>query len=166
VAVNPGKTKTTGMPGVLGGTTHQLTLDDAEALRRVPAVEQVVPVAFGAASVEGGGRSRSVILYGVNHEAAAAWRFAVAQGSFLPRMDPRRRASYAVLGARLARELFGNASSPGAGCGSAATRAGDRRLSRPAAGLTSTTPLTSRWRRTSSTSPSCTRSTWWRRTPR
>jgi hypothetical protein len=36
VAVNPGKVKTLGMPGALGGTTHKLTIDDAEALRRIP----------------------------------------------------------------------------------------------------------------------------------
>ena len=29
--INPGKTETMGLPGVLGGTTHKLTLDDAEA---------------------------------------------------------------------------------------------------------------------------------------
>jgi len=110
IGVNPGKTKTHGMPGVLGGTTHHLTIDDAEALRRVPMVTEVVPVVFGSAQVEAEGLSRRVILYGVNHEAAEAWRFPVAQGSFLPRMDPRRSSSYAVLGAKLARELFGEES--------------------------------------------------------
>ncbi|MGD8441398.1 MAG: ABC transporter permease, partial [Holophagae bacterium] len=106
IGVNPGKVKTLGMPGVLGGTTHKLTIDDAEALRRIPDVEEVVPVAFGQAKVEGGGRGRNVFIYGVGWQAAAAWRFGVAQGSFLPRMDPNRRGSYAVLGARLARELY------------------------------------------------------------
>lgn len=122
VAINPGKTKTHGMPGVLGGTTHQLTIDDAEALRRLPAVEEVVPVVFGSARVEAGERGRNVVLYGVGHEAFRAWRFAVSQGSFLPRMDPRRRASYAVLGAKLARELFGDVSRSVEGCGSVVTR--------------------------------------------
>jgi putative ABC transport system permease protein len=106
IGINPGKVKTLGMPGVLGGTTHKLTIDDSEALRRVPGVEEVVPVAFGQARVEGGGRGRSVFIYGVGWEAASAWRFGVAQGSFLPRMDPSRRGSFAVLGAKLSRELF------------------------------------------------------------
>ena len=110
VGINPGKVKTLGIPGVLGGTTHKLTIDDAEALRRIPGVEEVVPVAWGPARVEGAGRGRSVVLYGVGWEGASAWRFNVAQGTFLPRMDPRRSASYAVLGARLARELFGTRS--------------------------------------------------------
>lgn len=110
IGINPGKVKTLGMPGVLGGTTHKLSIDDAEALRRIAQVEEVVPLAFGQARVEGGGRGRSVFIYGVGWEAAAAWRFNVAQGSFLPRMDPHRRGSFAVLGAKLARELFGTAS--------------------------------------------------------
>lgn len=49
-----------------------------------------------------------MFLMGVGWEAADAWRFEVAQGRFLPRMDPRRRGSYAVLGAKLAEELFGD----------------------------------------------------------
>ena len=106
IGINPGKVKTLGMPGVLGGTTHKLSIDDAEALRKIPEVEEVVPVSFGPAEVEGGGRGRSVFIYGVGWEAASAWRFHVAQGSFLPRMDPNRRGSYAVLGAKLARELY------------------------------------------------------------
>jgi len=110
VAIVPGNVKTVGIPGVLGGTTHKLSIEDAEALRRVPGVEEVVPVTMGQARVEGGGRGRSVFIYGVGWEASAAWRFGVAQGSFLPRMDPTRRGAYAVLGARLARELFDEAS--------------------------------------------------------
>ena len=106
IAINPGKVKTLGMPGVLGGTTHKLTIDDAEALRRIPNVEEVVPVAFGQARVEGGGRGRSVFVHGVGWEAAKGFRLNVSQGSFLPRMDPNRRSSYAVLGAKLAHELF------------------------------------------------------------
>ncbi len=110
VAVNPGKVKTMGLPGVLGGTTHKLTIADSEALRRLPGVDQVVPVAFGQARVEGNGRGRAVFVYGVGWEASAAWRFTVAQGSFLPRVDPERKGAHAVLGAKLTRELFGAAS--------------------------------------------------------
>jgi putative ABC transport system permease protein len=110
VGINPGKVKTFGVPGVVGGTTHKLTIDDAEALRRIPGVNEVVPVVMGPARVEGNGRGRSVVLYGVGWEAANAWRFNVSQGIFLPRMDPRRSGSYTVLGTRLARELFGTAS--------------------------------------------------------
>jgi putative ABC transport system permease protein len=110
IGINPGKVKTFGVPGVFGGTTHKLSIDDAEALRKIAGVGEVVPVVFGPARVEGGGRGRSVVLYGVGWEAAAAWRYQVSQGSFLPRMDPHRKGSYIVLGTKLSRELFGDAS--------------------------------------------------------
>ncbi|NOZ96115.1 MAG: ABC transporter permease [Acidobacteria bacterium] len=110
MGINPGKVKTFGMPGVFGGTTHKLTVDDAVAIRHLPGVERVVPLAMGQARVEGNGRGRSVFIYGVNHEATAAWRFTVAQGGFLPPMDPHRRGSFAVLGPKLAHELFGDVS--------------------------------------------------------
>ena len=64
LAINPGKTKTLGMPGVLGGTTHKLTLDDAEALKRIAGVEAVVPMAMGMGRVESGGLGRSINVCG------------------------------------------------------------------------------------------------------
>ncbi|NOZ78821.1 MAG: ABC transporter permease [Acidobacteria bacterium] len=106
MAVNPGRVKTMGMPGVLGGTTHKLSIDDAIAIGRLTDVERVVPVVTGQGRVEGNGRGRSVFIYGVTHDATAAWKFSVSQGRFLPPMDPHRRASFIVLGPKLAHELF------------------------------------------------------------
>lgn len=107
VGINPGKTETLGLPGVLGGTTHKLTLDDAEALHRLPAVEHLMPLAVGQGRVEAGGRGRSVAIYGVTSEMPSIWRFEVALGEFLPPGDPRRASSVAVLGPKLKSELFG-----------------------------------------------------------
>jgi putative ABC transport system permease protein len=108
LAVNPGKSKTFGIPGVLGGTTHKLTIDDAEALSRIAGVETVVPVVMGNARVEGGGRARSVSILGCTPEVTILYRFGARQGSFWPRGDPRRGGPWAVLGPKLARELFGD----------------------------------------------------------
>jgi putative ABC transport system permease protein len=110
VAINPGKIQTVGMPGVLGGTTHKLTIDDAEALRQIPGVDYMVPLVIGQARVEGGGHGRSVFIYGVNHEVPETWSFGIGQGSFLPAIDPRRQGSQVVLGPKLGRELFGKES--------------------------------------------------------
>ncbi len=107
IAVNPGKVKTVGLPGVFGGTTHKLTIDDAMALRQVRGVERVVPVVIGQARVAWRRMGRSVFVYGVTADAPHAWRFPVGQGRFLPAGDPHRPAPYAVLGPKLARELFG-----------------------------------------------------------
>ncbi len=107
MGINPGKAITTGSPGALGGTYRKLTLEDAEALRRVAGVENVVPVVMGTARVQAGERGRSVFVYGVNSEIPDVWKFEVRQGRFLPEGDPRRGASVAVLGPKLKREIFG-----------------------------------------------------------
>jgi len=106
MAVNPGKAHTSGAPGALAGTIRKLTLEDAEALRRVPGVQKVVPVVMGMARVESGERGRSIFIYGVNSEVPDVWKFRVRQGAFLPPIDPRRAAPVVVLGPKLKREIF------------------------------------------------------------
>ncbi|RMG06423.1 MAG: ABC transporter permease [Planctomycetota bacterium] len=108
LSVNPGKSETLGLPGVLGGTTHKLTIDDAEAVARLPEVQDVVMTVVGQGAVEAGGRSRSVFVYGVTASAPRVWNFEVRVGRFLPEGDPRRGGNVAVLGAVLKRELFGD----------------------------------------------------------
>jgi len=110
IAVNPGKSKTFGIPGVLGGTTRKLTIDDAEALSRVHGVETVVPVTMGNARVEAGERGRSVPVIGATPDLPTLWRFGARQGGFWPKGDPRVGGAFAVLGPKLARELFGERS--------------------------------------------------------
>jgi putative ABC transport system permease protein len=110
MAVNPGKSKTLGVPGVLGGTTRKLTIDDAEAAARIPGIETMVPVTMGQARVEAGERARSVTVLGATPDLPRLWKFGARQGGFWQRGDPRSGAAYAVLGPRLARELFGERS--------------------------------------------------------
>lgn len=112
LAINPGKTETAGIPGVFGGSTRPLTIDDAQELARISGVEAVVPVAVGSARVEAPstGLARRVMVYGVTPEIREVWRFRVAQGTFWPKGDPRRGAPVCVLGQTLARELFGERS--------------------------------------------------------
>jgi len=107
LSVVPGKSETVGLPGVLGGTTHKLTIDDALALQRINGVEEIVANAYGTARVEANGRGRSVFVYGVTPNVPVAWRFPVRQGAFWPAGDPHRGTQMAVLGPKLKRELFG-----------------------------------------------------------
>lgn len=107
IAINPGKVETGGIPGAFGGTTRKLTIEDSEAIGRLPEVQQVVPMAMGQARVEGGGRGRSVFIYGTTSTLPEVFTFEIGQGSFLPPGDPRRGGSVAVLGPKLKRELFG-----------------------------------------------------------
>ncbi len=113
IAINPGKQETIGIPGVLGGTTKKLTIDDAEALARLPGVERVAMFSIGSGRVEAEGRGRSVYVYGATDALPDILKFSARQGSFLPPGDPRRGASVAVLGAKLKREIFGEANALG-----------------------------------------------------
>lgn len=106
--VTPGKTETFGLPGAAGGTTRKLTIDDAESLRRIHGVREVVPAVVGQARVSAANRGRSVYVFGVTSGAPELWKLDVAQGSFLPAGDPRRGAPVIVLGTTLKRELFGD----------------------------------------------------------
>jgi putative ABC transport system permease protein len=106
--VAPGRVETTGAPGALGITVHPLTLEDAAALKRLPGVERVVPVVYGATPVERAGKTRNVVVYGVTSAAPTAWRWRVRGGRFLPEMEWRRGAPLAVLGPKLKHELFGD----------------------------------------------------------
>jgi putative ABC transport system permease protein len=108
IGVNPGKSETTGgNPVAMAGTIRKLTIEDSEALRRLPHVEAAMPVAFGNARVQYGERGRSVFVYGVTSDMPRVWKFGVRQGRFLPPGDPRHGAPVAVLGIKLKRELFG-----------------------------------------------------------
>jgi putative ABC transport system permease protein len=113
IAIHPGKARTSGIPGAFGGTTRHLTIDDALALARIPGVQRVVPTAAGTARVEAGARSRSVLVQGVTPEFEEVFQIRVRQGSFWPAGDPRRGAPIAVLGPKLARELFEDESALG-----------------------------------------------------
>ena len=87
-------------------SVRPLTLADAEALRRLPYVEAVVPSVQGNGQVESGGRSRRTMVLGTNDELPDAFKFSVASGEFLPFEDAERARSLAVLGSKTATELF------------------------------------------------------------
>jgi putative ABC transport system permease protein len=92
--VLPGKTTTTGMIPAIGGTTHDLTLDDAEAIRRrVRSVRYVAPIGVGTAPVRYGGKSRDATVFGTTWEMEPVRRFRVALGRYLPSGDAERASS-------------------------------------------------------------------------
>ena len=106
ISVNPGKVTTMGTPlGVLG-SERLLTLEDTEALRRLPQAEAVVPMVQGNVEVRAEGRTRRITLYGVGAEMDRAFRMQVGSGRFLPPDDPRLARPFVVLGDKVARELF------------------------------------------------------------
>lgn len=106
IAVNPGKVTTMGTPlGVLG-SERLLTLEDTEALRRLPQAEAAVPMVQGNVEVRAEGRTRRITLYGVGPEMDRVFRMQVGSGRFLPPDDPRTARPFVVLGDKVAQELF------------------------------------------------------------
>lgn len=107
IAINPGRTQTGGS-GSLLASTRPLTLEDAEALNHLPGIERVIPVVQGTGAIEYDNRVRHTDILGVNHQMPAAWQFRIAQGQFLPESQGTNAQPFAVLGATVRTELFGN----------------------------------------------------------
>ncbi len=114
LAVNPGKTTTHGTAVGVFGTTRPLTIEDAEALKRLPEVRAVEAVVAGNGLIEVENRKRRANVYGVGATFPEVFRFSVAVGRFLPADDPRAARNFAVLGSTLERELFGERNPLGA----------------------------------------------------
>ena len=106
--VIPGKVETSGMLP-MGGTTHDLTIDDFRELsRRIPGVVRAAPLASGNETVRFGNRGRSVAVLGTTAEMQEVRRFEVASGRFLSPGDPDAGGAEVVLGVKVVKELFGN----------------------------------------------------------
>jgi putative ABC transport system permease protein len=88
------------------GSERLLTLEDSEALRRIPGVEAAVPMVQGNAEVKAEGRTRRITVYGVGPEMDRAFRMRVQSGRFLPPDDPRTARPFVVLGQKVREELF------------------------------------------------------------
>jgi putative ABC transport system permease protein len=104
--VVPGKTETTGIPG-MGAAAHDLTLEDARAVgRAVPQVEKYAPLVIGTESVAHGARRRQVAVVGTTREFLDVRKLTLGHGEFLPHEEVLRGRPVAVIGDRVARELF------------------------------------------------------------
>lgn len=107
LAVIPGKTETTGAAAFVSVTTRDLTLADADALRRrLPEVRRVAPFTMATATVAYRTRRRQVVVAGTTHEFLAVRRLTLSRGRFLPAGHLDGAPAVAVLGAAVARELF------------------------------------------------------------
>ena len=123
LVVLPGRSETVGgPPPLLGITPRDLTLDDALALLRDPAVARVAPIVIGSVPVTTPGRERESMVVGTTADFAPIRRIAVVRGQFLPAGDPRRAQPVCVIGQTIERELFGGAQAVGD-----TLRLGDRR---------------------------------------
>lgn len=109
VGIQPGKTQTHGASIGIFGTVKPLSLEDAEALRRLPQLEHLNYSVQGNAEVRANGRSRRTTVYGVGPEFPQTFHMTVQVGGFLPMEDPEHARPFVVLGTKVRDELFGTA---------------------------------------------------------
>lgn len=106
IGINPGRVTTAGGSVGMFGTVRPLTIEDAEALERLPEVIASEPVVAGNATIEGNGHSRRGNVYGVGSNFPKVFSFELASGRFLPDDDPRSARAFVILGHTMAAELF------------------------------------------------------------
>jgi putative ABC transport system permease protein len=107
IGINPGRVTTHGISGGLISNVRPLSIEDAQALTRIPQVVDVVSVVQGNAAVEAGKRQRRTTIYGIDSAAPKVLKLQVSAGRFLPDDPPRAARSFAVLGSKVRNELFG-----------------------------------------------------------
>lgn len=106
ISIQPGKTQTQG--GNIGviGSVRQLSLEDADALRRLPYVENVNPSVMGNAELKANGKSRRTTVFGEGRNFASAFTMKVQSGTFWTDEDNEQARAFVVLGAKVRHELF------------------------------------------------------------
>lgn len=114
ISINPGRPETFGSGNLPLALIKPLTLDDAEALERVPFVTQVTGQVAGNAEIEGNGRARRTMVTGTTPNMPQVWSMDVALGEFLPPDDQRAPRALVVLGSKVRDELYGADSPLGA----------------------------------------------------
>jgi putative ABC transport system permease protein len=125
VIVLPGRSGTGGFnpANAITSTPRDLTVDDAAALKRAPAILSLAPLAVGTSEISAGGRLREVMVAGSTAELYTVRRYEMAAGQFLPPDDWNRAAPVAVIGAKIQEEIFGSQNAVGQ-----LVRIGDRRV--------------------------------------
>ena len=122
--VLPGRKETTGGgPPMYGASPRDLTLEDANALGRIPGVLAVAPIVAGTTTISHSSRSREVITLGSTAAFFAVRQLQVGAGSVLSARAESEPLAVAVLGVKVKRELFGSSRALGQW-----VRVGDRRM--------------------------------------
>lgn len=103
----PGKKETTGStPPLYGTSPRDLTIEDAQALKKIHSISHVAPIIAGTASVSNQSLSRDIIILGTNRDMFTVRNLTVKQGRMLPENSENRATPVCILGAKLAKELF------------------------------------------------------------
>ena len=94
------------------GASGSLTIEDAEAIsnpNRAPSVDVVAPMVEKMSRVVYGNHNKTIDLIGVTPAIQNVLDYPIETGRFISDHDQSRRTSIAVLGSRVATDLFDNA---------------------------------------------------------
>ncbi len=106
ISVQPGKTQTQGGNVGIFGSVRELTLEDADALRRLPYVESVIPGLMGNAEVKANGRARRTMILGEGRDFGKTFTMKVLSGTIWPDEDNGQARALAVIGSKIHQEIF------------------------------------------------------------
>jgi putative ABC transport system permease protein len=110
IGIHPGKPSTFGLSGATISTVRPLSIADAIALSKLENIIAVSPLIQGNARVESEQKQRRTNVLGVGSSLPEIWKIKTISGRFLPEGEQNNPRSFAVLGYKLASELFGSAS--------------------------------------------------------
>lgn len=110
IGIHPGKKNTYGISGATISTVRPLSMSDAASLTKLSGIVAVVPVVQGNARVESDNKQRRTNVIGAGSGVPEVWRIRPATGEFLPSDEEDNPRAFAVLGDKLAAELFAKTS--------------------------------------------------------
>jgi putative ABC transport system permease protein len=111
--IGPGKPETLGIgPGSLN-TLRPLTIEDAEAVGRLPFIVATNPNRMGLAEVEANDRLRNTLIFGTSHQAQVFLKAELSSGTFLPEDNLVNPRAVAVIGSTIEKDFYGGKSALG-----------------------------------------------------
>ena len=125
VIVFPGRSETRGFnpANLITNTPRDLTVEDANALLRVPGVERLSPLVVGTTEINAAGKLREAMLVGTNSDFIRVRQLKMGLGRFLSNDEVGHGSAEVVLGGVIRRKIFGAENPLGK-----TVRIGDRRL--------------------------------------
>jgi putative ABC transport system permease protein len=113
LSISPGAERRNGPPQVTS-TSKTLTLDDADALQRaIPEIQYIAPEYQNGAQIVAGSQNRNAQVIGVTPDYAIVRNVTVASGQFLTDQMVRSARLAAVLGGKLAQDIYGTSNPVG-----------------------------------------------------
>lgn len=106
ISIQPGKTQTQGGNVGIFGSVRTISIEDAQALSRLPNVEYADPSVTGNAELRFNGKTRRTTVYGAGHNMDKVMASTMQSGSFLPDDDPTQPRALVVLGSKVRQELY------------------------------------------------------------